>query len=121
MRYYSEDVVAKILQECVSAWEVKDRLAELKDEDCMALDTFSVAEDEVVTLMFPESVPAENVQNVVNYLREVFPDNPIIGILSDMDVLVQNSDDALAMLDGMKAKINIMRGTGATEEKKIIL
>ena len=121
MRYYSEDAVAKIVQECVSAWEVKDKLAELKDEDCMVLDTFSVAEDEVVTLMFPESVPVEDVQGVVNYLREVFPENVVIGILSNMDVLVQNSDDALEMLDGMKAKINIMRGTGATEEKKILL
>ena len=121
MKIYSEDCINKAILSCNTLEELKSKLDALDEKDCIVLDSFDVAEDDVVAFMFPETVPAESVQGLVKYMQATFPENPIIGVLSDMDVLVQNAEDALKMLDGMKAKITIMRGTGVTEEKKIIL
>ena len=121
MRFYSEEVINKLIDECVSSWEVRDKLAKLSDEECLVVDSFDVAEDECIALMFPDSLPKEDVGIIANYLQEQYPNNPVIGILSDMDVLIQNADEALAMLDGMKNKISILKDTGVSEEKKIIL
>ena len=121
MKIYSEDCINQAILSCRNLEELKTMLDSFDENDCMVLDSFDVAEDDVVAFMFPEKVPAESVQGLVNYMQTMFPENPIIGVLSDMDVLVQNADDALKMLDVMKAKITVMRGTGATTEKKIII
>ena len=121
MKIYSEDCINQAILSCSSLEELKTKLDSLDENDCMVLDSFDVAEDDVVAFMFPEKVPAESVQGLVAYLQNTYPDNPIIGVLSDMDVLVQNAEDALEMLEGMKTKITIMRGTGVKEEKKIII
>lgn len=121
MRFYSEEVVNRAIDECVSAWEVREKLSKIADEDCVVVDTFDVAEDECITLIFPDSLPREDVGALANYLQEQYPNNPVIGILSDMDILIQNADEAIEMLEGMKNKISILKDTGVSEEKKIII
>lgn len=120
-RLYSDEVITKLLDDCISTWEVKDKLAKLSDEECLVVDSFDVADDECIALMFPDSLPKEDVSMVANYLQEQYPNNPVIGILSNMDILIQNADETLEMLDGMKNKISILKDTGVSEENKIIL
>ena len=116
-RLYSEEVINKLLDECVSTWEVKDKLEKLSDDECA---TFELSEGDTIAIMFPDKDGyAEGVSSVIQYLDAIYPDVPKIGILSDMDILVQQADDALKMLDGMKAKISIVKDTPA--EKKIII
>ena len=40
-RLYSEEVINKLLNECVSTWEVKDRLEKLSDDDNTTLYNLS--------------------------------------------------------------------------------
>jgi hypothetical protein len=72
--------------------------------------------------MFPESFlnnDPDSLRAWVQSIQDTFPDNPVIAMMNDIDVLIQNADDAIAMLDGMKAKIQIVKDTPA--DKKIIL
>ena len=121
MRWYSEDVVNKILDECVSSWEVRSKLENLKDEECVTVDSFHVDEDDCIAFTFPETMGVEDIQTIDSKVRAIFPNNFVFGMISNIDVLIQNPDEAIAMLDGIKAKISIMQDTGVTEEKKIIL
>lgn len=119
-RLYSEEVINKLLNECVSTWEVKDKLEKLSDDECATLDTFELSEGDTIAIMFPDKDGyAEGVSSVIQYLDAIYPDVPKIGILSDMDVLIQQADQAIDMLDKMKAKISIVKDTPA--EKKIII
>ena len=119
-RLYSEEVINKLLNECVSTWEVKDRLEKLSDDECATLDTFELSEGDTIAIMFPDKDGyAEGVSSVIQYLDAIYKKKKKIGILSDMDILVQQADDALKMLDEMKAKISILRDTPS--DKKIIV
>lgn len=119
MRWYSEDVVNKILDECVSSWEVRNKLENLKDEECVTVDSFQVEEDDCIAFMFPETMEAEDVRAIDSYLKDHFSNNHVFGMISNVDVLIQNAEEAIAMLDGIKAKIEIVKDTPA--EKKIIV
>ena len=122
MRFYSEDVVNKILGDCVQAWEAKKKLSEIPDKECLTMDTFSLSEEDTIALMYPdrdEPNYISGISSIIEYFREIYPNNPSFAIISDVDVLIQNADDAIAMLDAIKAKISIVRDTHA--DKKIVL
>ena len=123
MRFYSEDVVNKILDDCVQAWEAKKKLSELTDKDCLTMDTFSLSEEDTIALMYPDRDDRPDyisgISSIIEYFQEIYPNNPSFAITSDVDILIQNADDAIAMLDAIKAKIFIVRDTPA--DKKIVL
>ena len=122
MRFYSEDVVNKILDDCVQALEAKKKLSEIPDKECLTMDTFSLSEEDTIALMYPdrdEPNYISGISSIIEYFREIYPNNPSFAIISDVDVLIQNADDAIAMLDAIKAKISIVRDTPA--DKKIVL
>ena len=119
-RLYSDEVITKLLDDCVSTWEVKDKLEKLSDDECITLDTFEISEGDTIAFVFPDKDGyAEGVARLIQYLDSVYPNVPKIGILSDIDVLIQQADQAIDMLDKMKAKISIVKDTPA--EKKIII
>ena len=120
MKFYSEDFINKLLADVAGLNDLKHKLDETPETDCLAVDSFSPAEDECIVLMFPDpeisSCDIEGIQKVMQYLQQHYPDNPTIGILSDIDILVQNADEAIEMLDGMKAKIQILKDTPANKQ-----
>ena len=119
-RLYSDEIINKLLDDCVSTWEVRDKLEKLSDDECITLDTFEISEGDTIAFVFPDKDGyAEGVARLIQYLDSIYPDVPKIGILSDIDVLIQQADQAIDMLDKMKAKISIVKDTPA--EKKIII
>lgn len=122
MKFYTEDQINKVLEDSNTLVHFKDGLSKIPEDECGIIDTVKVEEDDTITIMFPESFLnyfADDLHSWVQNIQNTYPNNPVLAILSDIDVLIQNADDALAMLDGMKAKIQIVKDTPA--EKKIIL
>lgn len=122
MRLYTEDQINKILEDSNTLVHFKDGLSKIPETDCGIIDTVKVEEDDTITIMYPESFLnnfADDLRSWVQCVQDTYPDNPVLAILSDIDVLIQNADDAIAMLDGMKAKIQIVKDTPS--EKKIVL
>ena len=74
---------------------VKDRTVILKDGS---------NENGVVRIMFNEGADADDLQMIVKVCEAIYK-CPCICLSANMDVLVENSDDAIKMLNGMIAKI----------------
>lgn len=75
--------------------------------DSAKLDKLEVAETSVVVFKFPSSI-AEVAPNFVQAIQnslEAMLGCTVIGLVDDMDLLVQNSAEAIKMLEGMIAKI----------------
>lgn len=122
MKFYTEDQINKVLEDSNTLVHFKDGLSKIPEDECGIIDTVKVEEDDTITIMYPESFLnnfADDLRLWIQYIQDTYPNNPVLAILSDIDVLIQSADDAIAMLDGMKAKIQIVKDTPA--EKKIIL
>lgn len=122
MKLYTEDQINKLLEESNTIVQFKDAFAKLPEESLCIIDTVKIEEDDTITIMVPESflnTYEDDVHLWIQNIQNKYPNNPVLAILSDIDVLIQNSDEALEMLDGMKAKISIMRDTPA--DKQIIV
>ena len=121
-KLYSDQVIRDLLDDSVTITEFKSKLSKLTESDCISIDTLKVEEDDTITILFPESYinsMSDDIRYVVSSIQNTYPHNPVIGLIDDIDILVQNADDALAMLDGMKAKISILKDTPA--DKNIIV
>lgn len=122
-KMYSDRVIRDIIDDSVTITELKSKLDKLTEDDSVIIDTVKVEEDDTITVMFPESIllniGAEGLQHIVQNLQITYPNNPVIAIMNDMDVLIQEADQAIEMLEGMIAKIKIVKDTPA--EKKIII
>ena len=116
-KFYSDQVIRDLMDDSVTMTEFKSKLSKLTEEDSVIVDTLKVEEDDTITLMFPESYISD-IGDMVKNLQDTYPNNPVIAVINDMDMLVQNADDALEMLEGMKAKISILKDTPS--DKKIV-
>lgn len=117
-KLYSDKLIQDLLDDSVTITEFKSKLSKLTEDDYAVVDTVKVEEDDTITIMFPESY-IDEIGSAVKYLQDTYPNNPVIAIIDNMDMLIQNADDALEMLDGMKNKISILKDTPA--DKKIIV
>ena len=117
-KLYSDKLIQDLLDDSVTITEFKSKLSKLTEDDYAVVDTVKVEEDDTITIMFPESY-IDEIGSAVKYLQDTYPNNPVIAIIDNMDMLIQNADDALEMLDGMRNKISILRDTPA--DKKIIV
>lgn len=121
-KIYSERLIKDLIDDSVTITELKSKLAKLTEDDFAVVDTVKVEEDDSITIMFPESflydVGAEGLQQIVQNLQTTYPNNPVVAIMNNMDVLIQEADQAIEMLEGMIAKIKIVKDTPA--DKKII-
>jgi hypothetical protein len=115
---YSKDVISKLIEEAQDLNEFKAKLDEVPEEDAILIEPLDIEEGEAIIVSFPpermEPVPA-----LSNFLQTNYPNNPVIGIVNDIDLLIENADEALALLDNMKAKISILKDTDGS--KKIII
>lgn len=64
-----------------------------------------------------EVVDPEDAMLIKDILKSEFPDNKVLGLTSNVDFLIENAADAVAMLEKMIAHIKVMDGN----QKKIIL
>ena len=67
MKIYSEDCINQAILSCRNLEELKTKLDSFDENDCMVLDSFDVAEDDVVAFMFPEKVPVYVLPTVRRY------------------------------------------------------
>lgn len=100
------------------AKSVEELFSKIEATEHSEVENMDLYEGDVVVMQFPTGA-YDGVPEIVQKLQDMYPDNPVIAIVKDIDILVQNPDEALEMLDGMKAKIQIMKGTPA--DKKIIV
>lgn len=72
-----------------------------------AISTLKVAEDDVIMFRFKESMDAINIQYTFQTLQEAFPNNLVVGLADDVNILVNNPKDSIDMLEKMIAKIKL--------------
>ena len=66
---------------------------------------------------YPDDTLPEDARLMSDILKAEFPNNKVLGITKNVDLLVENVDEAVAMLEKMIAHIKVTAGT----QKKIIL
>jgi len=60
---------------------------------------------DVFLFKYPDKMSPEFATAVKDYLAEALPDNTVIGLVDSIDLLVQNSDQAIEMLEQMINKV----------------
>lgn len=75
-----------------------------------------VNEGDVILFRYPSDVDPEDAVLMKDVLQAEFPEHKVLGVTKDIDLLVENSDDAVAMLEKMIAHIKI-----ASNRPKIVL
>lgn len=123
MKFYTEEQINRILEDSNTIAHFKEGLAKLEDSECGIIETVKVEEGDSIIIQYPESFADKygvtGLKQMLTVLEQEFPDIPVVALVNDIDVLIQQADDAIEMLEGMKAKIQIVRDTPA--EKKIII
>lgn len=89
---------------------------ELLKEDIEMLAT-KIQDGEVILFKYPDDTYPEDARLMSDILKAEFPNNKVLGITKDVDLLVENADEAVAMLERMIAHIKVTAGT----QKKIIV
>lgn len=86
-------------------------------EDNFDKTTVTVKPDDVILLRYHSDIDPENVQISVDALKDEFPDNKVLAITDDMDLLVANPEQAIDLLERMIGHIKVTAYT----KPKIIL
>ena len=102
MKVFSEDVLTEILDSCETIQQVKEQL-DICDKN-LDLDVIDAAEGDVIVVSFPVDY-GEGARKLLELIQAAKPNNPSFAITKDIDVLIQYPDEALNMLDGIRAKI----------------
>lgn len=87
------------------------------DKETIELMAPSVEEDAVVIFRYPADTDPSDAVLMKDTLKSEFPNNKVLGLTQDVDFLIENADDAVAMLEKMIAHIKVMDGN----QKKIVL
>ena len=87
--------------------------SETCNHDCFKANvaTLTVEPDDVLMLKFDPDILPPELETMMNILRAEFPNNKVLGITSNMDILCEQRDDAIALLEGMLAHIKIVGDT----------
>ena len=67
----------------------------------------NVKEDDVILFKYPSDTEPDDVMLIKDVLRSEFPDNKVLGLTSDVELLIQNADEAVELLENMIAHIKI--------------
>lgn len=110
MSYESDGVVSK------QAEGYLEPLRELIKEGAEMI-AVKLQEGDVILFKYPDDTPPEDARLMSDILKAEFPNNKVLGITKNVDLLVENVDEAVAMLEKMIAHIKVTAGT----QKKIIL
>ena len=110
MQVIGKDEILKLIDNAESLENLKDTVESL---DKSEVETMDLYEGDVVVIMFDE---IDGVPELVQRLQDMYPDNPVIAIHKNIDLLIEQADEALEMLDGMKAKISILHDTPTTSK-----
>lgn len=86
------------------------------DPQSIELVSQSINEGDVILFKFPEGL-ADDAVYIKDVLQAEFPDHKVIGLTNDIDLFIQNADEAVDMLEKMIAHIKVTAGT----QKKIVL
>lgn len=113
MKLYTEDAVKVALEGRDDAEDIIAKLAEGKQ--VCDLEPLPVDEGQALIFMFPVEY-GSMIAEIAPVIQKIYPDNPVIAVVNDIDILVENADDALDLLDNMKAKISILKDTGSTNK-----
>ena len=71
-----------------------------------------VKEGQVILFKYPADVSsAFDVQSTLNLLKAEFPNNKVLGIANDVELLIQDADNAVNMLNQMIAHIKLASGS----------
>jgi hypothetical protein len=72
------------------------------------ISTMTVKENDVIVFKFAADFGAKEANDVFETLHEAFPNNQILGLADDIDVLVQSPAKSIDMLEKMIAKIKLL-------------
>ena len=109
MSYEPDGVVSK------QAEGYLEPLRELIKED-VEMIAVKLQEGDVILFKYPDDTPPEDARLMSDILKSEFPNNKVLGITKNVDLLVENVDEAVAMLEKMIAHIKI-----SSNKPKIIL
>lgn len=101
MSYESDGIVNK------QAEGYLEPLRELIKEDAEMI-AVKLQEGDVILFKYPDDTLPEDASLVSDILKTEFPNNKVIGINKNLDLLVENADEAVAMLEKMIAHIKIV-------------
>lgn len=116
MKIYTESDIQKCLEVSSTLEEFKKNLESINDFNVDGLDVW---ENEVITISFPGDKSNE-AKELAPILQKMYPENPVIGLINDIDLLIDNAESALSMLDGMKSKITDMTGTKSLRDQILL-
>ena len=72
------------------------------------ISTLHVNPNDVVLYKFDPYIFPEDLKAIDDAVNSAFPDNQVIGLVKDIDVLVQSPEEAIDMLEKMLAKIKLL-------------
>lgn len=79
----------------------------------------NLKDDDVILFRYPIDTDPADASLMKDILKSEFPNNKVLGITSNVELLIENADDAIAMLEQMIAHIKVMQPIQA--QKKIII
>lgn len=88
----------------------------LIDPHSIELLSQHVDEGDVILFKYPSDVDPEDAVLMKDILQAEFPEHKVLGVTKDIDLLVENADEAVAMLEKMIAHIKI-----SSNRPKIVL
>lgn len=116
MKFYTEDTIKTIIADSSSLDDFMNQLD--KTETNFELEVLDIEKGQAAILMFPIEY-GEMVAELAPLLQKIYPDNPVVALVDDVDILIQNPDQAISLLDSIKARISILKDTDDTS--KIII
>lgn len=72
------------------------------------ISTLQVNPGDVVLFRFGPDMLPKDLQPIYDSLTSAFPDNQVIGLAKDIDVLIQSPKEAIDMLEKMITKIKLI-------------
>ena len=79
------------------------------DMSGISLEKFDPAEADVIMFRYnPDEVFPEDAMQIRDILKNEFPNNKVIGLTNDIELLCQNPNEAIDMLNRMIAHIKIV-------------
>ena len=87
--------------------EVEIKCYNLVDPKSIEIVAQSVDNGDVILFKYPSDVYPEDALLIKDILQAEFPEHKVVGLTKDVDLLVENADEAVAMLEKMIAHIKI--------------
>lgn len=115
MNFYSDTDIKNLIKSSESLDDFTNKLTQL-DERALDVDTLDVVEGEVIVISFPEEY-SEAAVKLSRLVQSTYPNNPVVAIVNNIDVMIEYPEDAIKMLDGMKDKISSMTGVSDIKNK----